>query len=105
MNRRIDTHVISVTFSILKHNNTGENPWPLEVTGADGRRYRYRHEPGTMVLYDSSSRNHGRPYKNKDGIHCGGFLHYAPDGGAAEDVYKGMVREARALKEKMTQWN
>lgn len=102
--RRIDTHVISVTFSVLKHGNTGNTPWPLEAIGTDGKRYRYHHPPGTMVLYESSSRSHGRPYKNKDGTHCGTFLHFRPSGSYAIDIYEGMVREARALKESMTQW-
>lgn len=73
---RIDTHVVSATLSVLKLNST--EPWPLETVTWEGKRLRYEHKPGEMLLYESSTRPHGRPYRMKDGIHVGCFVHFSP---------------------------
>lgn len=98
---RIDTHVISVTFSVAKFNNTGREPWYIEAIANDGKRYRYDHPPATMLLYESARVPHGRPYRNKDGTHLGAFMHFKPDG-PSESEYTEMVRKARLLKSKFT---
>ena len=58
---RIDTHVLSVTISIQKLDEEGNDlkvgdrdPWPLQGIGYDGKVMRYDHPAGTMVLYESS---------------------------------------------------
>jgi len=73
---RIDTHIISATLSVLKPNAT--EAWPLETVDWSGKRLRYEHKAGEMLLYESSTRPHGRPYKLKDGMHVGCFVHFSP---------------------------
>lgn len=83
---REDTHVISATFCIDKmsyetgNRTTGPDLWPLEFTAWDGKRVRYDHSPGTVILYESVKGIHGRPYHmpRAGGIHIGAFFHYRP---------------------------
>ncbi len=80
---RIDTHVLSVTFSIAKlpeawQDEAPNKPWPLEVTQWSGDHVRYDHPAGTMVLYESSKLMHGRPDPNEGGVHVGAFMHFKP---------------------------
>jgi prolyl 4-hydroxylase len=42
-----------------------DEPWPLEVIGHDGKAYNITMEPGDMVLYESHSVLHGRPFPLK----------------------------------------
>ena len=37
-------------------------PWPVEMISHDGRAYNITMNPGDMVLYESHSVLHGRPY-------------------------------------------
>ncbi|KAH9262757.1 hypothetical protein BASA82_000213 [Batrachochytrium salamandrivorans] len=115
---RIDTHVLSVTFTIAKVNSSNINqlltpeeeakhkPWPLEVVAFDGQIYRHEHLAGTMILYESSKLAHGRPYHNNDGMdHLGCFCHFKPvnkDHLEAEKWDK-IASEARANQAKNTQ--
>jgi len=76
---RIDTHVLSVTLSLRKYNQSkNSEEWPLEVIDWNGDHVRYSHPAGTMVLYESAKLPHGRPYPNKEGIHLGAFCHFKP---------------------------
>jgi hypothetical protein len=87
---RIDTHVLSITFTVGKLNNTDRGQrltheqlasmptWPLEVMAYDGDVHRYDHPPDTMILYESSKLMHGRPYRNKGPPHMGAFVHFKP---------------------------
>ena len=54
--------------------------------GYDGKIHRYNHEPGTMVLYESAKVLHGRPYRNRHGVHVAAFLHYKPKHLNAKDA-------------------
>ena len=71
---RIATHVISITMNV---GNTSTY-WPLEVINHQGDTFRYAHEPGTMVLYESLSVIHGHAYPLPKGPHLGVFVHFAP---------------------------
>ena len=87
---RIDTHVLSVTFSLGKLNASNIDQiltdeeanklpaWPLEVVAFDGEIYRHDHPQNTMILYESSKLIHGRPYHNKGPPHLGAFCHFKP---------------------------
>lgn len=107
---RIDTHVLSVTFSLGKLNasnidqilseaEAGKLPkWPLEVVAFDGEIYRHEHPAGTMILYESSKLIHGRPYHNEGAPHLGAFCHFKPvnmDKGDAQK-WDDIARDARA---------
>lgn len=89
---RIDTHIISATLSLLKLNTT--EPWPIETVGWDGRRTRFEHRAGEMLLYESSTRPHGRPFRLKDGVHVGCFVHFAP---ADDNAFVPALSQGRAF--------
>eukprot|EP00471_Norrisiella_sphaerica_P013178 CAMPEP_0184502212 /NCGR_PEP_ID=MMETSP0113_2-20130426/49641_1 /TAXON_ID=91329 /ORGANISM="Norrisiella sphaerica, Strain BC52" /LENGTH=536 /DNA_ID=CAMNT_0026891271 /DNA_START=111 /DNA_END=1721 /DNA_ORIENTATION=+ len=87
---RIDTHVISATLSVMKLNST--KPWPLETVTWTGKRMRFEHKEGEMLLYESATRPHGRPYRMEDGIHVGCFVHFSPTN---ESTFKDHMSSGR----------
>jgi len=87
---RIDTHIISATISLLRPNAT--KPWPIETVSWEGKRFRFQHRPGEMLLYESSTRPHGRPYKMEDGVHVGCFVHFSPKD---EHVFRKQLSDGR----------
>ncbi len=55
-----------------------EDDWPLELIGHDGIAVNVTMQPGDMVLYESHSVLHGRPYPLR-GNHCANvFVHFEP---------------------------
>jgi hypothetical protein len=42
-----------------------DDPWPLEVIGHDGKAENVTMMPGDMVMYESHSVLHGRPFPLK----------------------------------------
>lgn len=57
-----------------------DEPWPLEVYGHDGNAYNVTLEPGDMVLYESHSVIHGRPFPMKGRYYANVFIHFEPLG-------------------------
>jgi len=57
-----------------------EEPWPLEVIGHDGVAYNVTMEPGEMVLYESHSVIHARPFPLKGNYVANIFVHFEPKG-------------------------
>eukprot|EP00548_Thalassiothrix_antarctica_P013872 CAMPEP_0194171908 /NCGR_PEP_ID=MMETSP0154-20130528/6470_1 /TAXON_ID=1049557 /ORGANISM="Thalassiothrix antarctica, Strain L6-D1" /LENGTH=474 /DNA_ID=CAMNT_0038884427 /DNA_START=169 /DNA_END=1590 /DNA_ORIENTATION=+ len=55
-----------------------EEPWPLEVIGHDGVAYNVTMEPGEMVLYESHSVIHARPFPLKGNYVANIFVHFEP---------------------------
>ena len=51
---------------------------PLEVYGHDGKATNITMEPGDMVLYESHSVIHGRPFPLKGNSYANLFLHFEP---------------------------
>ena len=93
---RIDTHVLSVTIALHKEPE-GAPAWPLEVIQWSGDHVRYEHPAGSMILYESSKLNHGRPYRNKGGTHVGCFCHFKPAAMHGKDAteWEKITRDAR----------
>lgn len=60
-------------------------PWPLEVIGHDGIARNVTMEPGDMVLYESHSVMHGRPFPLKGKYYANVFIHFEPDPEYADD--------------------
>eukprot|EP00041_Stephanoeca_diplocostata_P019475 m.420241 g.420241 ORF g.420241 m.420241 type:complete len:434 (-) comp21315_c0_seq7:689-1990(-) len=74
----IATHVLS---AILNINQVGmDEPWPLEVINHDGVRELITMEPKEMVLYESATLPHGRPFPLKGEKFSNMFVHYQPKG-------------------------
>mmetsp|Transcript_7494 Transcript_7494/g.16619 ORF Transcript_7494/g.16619 Transcript_7494/m.16619 type:complete len:428 (-) Transcript_7494:2006-3289(-) len=57
-----------------------EEDWPLEVYGRDGLAYNVTMSPGDMVLYESHSLIHGRPFPLQGEYFANIFIHFRPTG-------------------------
>jgi len=55
-----------------------DEDWPLEVIGRDGRAYNVTMQPGDMVLYESHSLLHARPFPLKGRFYANTFIHFEP---------------------------
>jgi hypothetical protein len=55
-----------------------EEPWPIEVYGRDGLAYNVTLEPGDMLLYESHSTIHGRPFPMQGRYYATIDVHFAP---------------------------
>lgn len=69
-----------VTSAIVNVAQDVEEPWPLEVYSHDGKAYNVTMEPGDMVLYESHSVLHGRPFPMKGNYYANIFIHFEPTG-------------------------
>jgi prolyl 4-hydroxylase len=55
-----------------------DEPWPVEVYSHDGKAYNVTMEPGDMVLYESHTVLHGRPFPMKGKYFANVFVHFIP---------------------------
>ena len=51
-----------VTSAIIQVAQDLDDPWPIEVYDHNGKAYNVTMEPGDMVLYESHTVLHGRPF-------------------------------------------
>jgi prolyl 4-hydroxylase len=68
-----------------------DEPWPLEVIGRDGIAVNITMDAGDMVLYESHSILHGRPFALKGRYYANLFLHYEPVGFSAASSERRLV--------------
>jgi hypothetical protein len=64
----LSTHVDRlplVTSAIINVAQDVDEPWPLEVIGHDGLAHNVTMMPGEMIMYESHSVLHGRPFPLK----------------------------------------
>lgn len=57
-----------------------DEPWPLEIYDREGNAVNVTMEPGDMVLYESGSLIHGRPFPLKGRYFANIFIHFEPTG-------------------------
>ena len=57
-----------------------EEPWVLEVIDRQGRAVNVTMDPGDMVLYESGSLIHARPFALKGDFFANVFIHFEPTG-------------------------
>lgn len=69
-----------VSSAIINVAQDVDEPWPLEVHGHDGKAYNITMEPGDMLLYESQSVVHGRPFPLKGDHFASVFIHFEPVG-------------------------
>jgi len=69
-----------VSSAIINVAQDVDEPWPIEVYGHDGKAYNVTMEPGDMVLYESHSVLHGRPFPLKGRMYANIFVHFEPTG-------------------------
>eukprot|EP01038_Epipyxis_sp_PR26KG_P008652 gene8652-11695_t len=53
-------------------------PWPIEVYSHEGKAYNITMEPGDMVLYESHTVLHGRPFPMNGSYYANVFVHFEP---------------------------
>jgi prolyl 4-hydroxylase len=69
-----------VTSVIVNVAQDVEDHWPLEVIGHDGYAHNITLEIGEMLLYESHSIIHGRPFPLKGKYMANLYLHFEPTG-------------------------
>lgn len=69
-----------VTSAIINVDQDVDEPWPLEVWGHDGMPYNITMDPGDMILYESHSVIHGRPFPMRGRHFANIFVHFEPLG-------------------------
>merc|ERR1712038_499727 len=69
-----------VSSAIVNVAQDVDEPWPIEVIGHDGKAHNVTMEPGDMVLYESHSILHGRPFPLKGRYFANIFIHFEPTG-------------------------
>lgn len=67
-----------ITSAIINVGQDVDEPWPLEVYDHDGRAHNITMQPGDMVLYESHSVLHGRPFPLKGRYFANIFVHFKP---------------------------
>jgi prolyl 4-hydroxylase len=70
--------VSSAIINVFQRNVT--EPWALEVIGHDGIAHNLTSEPSDMILYESASIIHGRPYPlmGEGAVYGSLFVHFEP---------------------------
>ena len=70
-----------------------DEPWPLEIYDREGNAVNVTMEPGDMVLYESHSLIHGRPFPLKGRYFANIFIHFEPTGRKLSDDGDGYLDE------------
>lgn len=85
-----------VSSAILNVDQDVDEPWPIEVYAHDGKAYNVTMEPGEMVLYESHSVLHGRPFPLKGRFYANIFIHFEPTGHSLRHNAKEAAERAAA---------
>lgn len=95
-NSILTTHVDRnplVTSAIINVDQDVDQPWPLEVWGHDGTPYNITMEPGDMVLYESHSVLHGRPFPMQGRYFANIFVHFEPLGAFRRENHEDLTND------------
>mmetsp|Transcript_22427 Transcript_22427/g.28300 ORF Transcript_22427/g.28300 Transcript_22427/m.28300 type:complete len:455 (-) Transcript_22427:139-1503(-) len=87
-----------VSSAIVNVAQDVDEPWPIEVIGHDGRAHNVTMEPGDMVLYESHSVLHGRPFALKGRYFANIFIHFEPTGHTLRHTKKMELEEQNIHK-------
>jgi prolyl 4-hydroxylase len=68
-----------ISSAIINVAQDVDEDWPLEVIGHDGIARNITIQPGEMILYESHSVIHGRPFPLKGKYYANVFIHFEPD--------------------------
>lgn len=74
-----------VTSCIINVDQDVDEDWPLEIYDHTGVARNITMKPGDMVLYESHSVIHGRPFPLKGRFYANAFLHFEPIGSLDSD--------------------
>ena len=68
-----------VSSCIIQIDQDIDEPWPIEVIAHNGKAYNVTMKPGDMVLYESHTVLHGRPFPMKGRSYANVFVHFIPE--------------------------
>ena len=68
-----------VSSAIIQVDQDIDEPWPVEVYSHDGKAHNVTMKPGDMVLYESHTVLHGRPFPLKGRFYANVFVHFIPE--------------------------
>jgi len=85
-----------VSSAIINVDQDVDEPWPLEVIGHDGIAHNVTMDVGDMVLYESHSIVHGRPFPLKGRSYSNIFIHFEPTGHSLRHNAKMEAKEKKA---------
>jgi prolyl 4-hydroxylase len=85
-----------VSSAILNVAQDVDEDWPLEVYDHNGRAYNVTMKPGDLVLYESHSIIHGRPFALRGRYYASIFIHFEPIGPLnTSDVFENIYDNMR----------
>eukprot|EP01031_Cornospumella_fuschlensis_P036998 gene36998-44888_t len=67
-----------VSSAIIQVAQDVDEPWPIEVYDHSGRAHNITMQPGDLVLYESHTLLHGRPFPMKGRFYANVFVHFKP---------------------------
>eukprot|EP00804_Cyclotella_cryptica_P028038 CCRYP_003900-RA/>CCRYP_003900-RA protein AED:0.05 eAED:0.05 QI:130/1/1/1/0.66/0.75/4/550/424 len=82
-----------VISAIINVDQNAVEDWPLEVIGHDGKAYNISMEVGDMILYESHSVIHGRPFQLKGEYFANVFCHFEPLGHSLREGQKAIKND------------
>jgi hypothetical protein len=89
--------VISAIVNVAQNNV--EEDWVLEVIGHQGVAVNLTLAPGEMILYESHSVIHGRPYPLRGKYYANWFFHFEPVGYTRELIKRqGLIAQTKTPK-------
>jgi len=68
-----------ISSAIINVAQDVDEDWPLEVIGHGGKAINVTMKPGDLVLYESHSIIHGRPFALKGRYYANIFIHFVPE--------------------------
>lgn len=89
-----------VSSAIINVAQDVDEPWILEVIGHDGQAHNITMTPGDMVLYESHSVIHGRPYPLQGNHFANVFVHFEPLGHTMRHMQQGAYGSDVTLPER-----
>merc|ERR1712154_665421 len=103
----LSTHVDRlplVSSAIINVAQDVDEPWPIEVYGHDGKATNVTMEPGDMVLYESHSVLHGRPFPLKGRFFANIFILFEPTGHSLRhEAHEAAKQAAEGAKDSLTE--
>ncbi len=89
-----------VSSAIINVAQDIDEPWVLELIGHDGKATNVTMQPWDMVLYESHSIIHGRPFPLKGKYYANLFIHFEPLGHSFRHMQNAPLENAQSSYER-----
>ena len=94
-----------VSSCIIQIDQDIDEPWPIEVIAHNGKAYNVTMKPGEMVLYESHTVLHGRPFPMKGRSYANVFVHFIPENHERlnnieqRDIARGLIHPSTSTED------